>query len=185
MARLRGEGDPSRYHHPRLHGFFRQREVLAVCEFRVTKYDPAHRDRHGAYTRDEWTSVSDIGQTFGGVVLTESEYQRAEDAYATAAVAFLREAGVGSLTVAGLENHAAVPLPFADGSPLRLADVGGVVRRVLREEFWCRLEGAGAFVHVGWDYYMYVGVPVACPGAVALTRQLGLFPEPFRSPYRE
>lgn len=61
--------------------------------FRVTKYDPAHRDRHGAYTRDDWISVSDIGRAFAGVVLTETEYRRVEDAYTTAAVAFLREAG--------------------------------------------------------------------------------------------
>jgi hypothetical protein len=160
-------------------------EALAVFEFRVTKYDPAHRDRHGAYTRDEWTAASDIDRAFNGVVLTAAEYQRTEDAYATAAVEFLREAGVSSLAVAGLENHAGVPLPFAEGASLGLAEIGEVVRRLLRAEFWCRLEGVGAFVHVGYDYYMYVGVPVACPGAAALARQLGLFPEPFRSPYRE
>jgi hypothetical protein len=156
-----------------------------VFEFRVTKYDPAHRDRRGAYTRDEWTSVSDIGRSFAGVVLTETEYQRVEDAYATAAVGFLRESGVPSLVVTGSENHAGVPLPFADGSPLGLAEVGEVVRRLLRAEFWCRLEGAGAFVHIGYDYYMYVGVPWPCPSAETLARQHGLFVEPFRSPYSE
>jgi hypothetical protein len=160
-------------------------EALAVFEFRVTKYDPAHRDRRGAYTRDEWTSVGDIGQPFGGVVLTEAEYRRVEDAYATAAVAFLREAGVPSLAVAGLENHASVPLPFAEGSSLTLVEVSEVVRRLLREEFWCRLEGAGAYVHVGWDYYMYVGMLRRCPSAEASARELGLFVEPFRSPYRD
>jgi hypothetical protein len=160
-------------------------EALSVFEFRVTKYDPAHRDRHGVYTRDEWTSVSDIGRAFGGVVLTEVEYRRVEDAYATATVAFLREAEVPSLAVAGLENHAALALPFAEGLSLRLSEIGEVVRRVLREEFWCRLEGTGAFVHIGWDYYIYVGVPSPCPGALALARQLSLFVEPFRSPYSE
>jgi hypothetical protein len=156
-----------------------------VFEFRVTKYDPAHRDRRGAYTRDEWTSFGDIGRAFGGVVLTEAEYRRVEDAYANAAAAFLREAGVPGLAVAGLENHAGVPLPFAESSLLGPAEAAEVVRRVLRDEFWCRLEGAGAFVHLGYDYYMYVGVPVACPGAVAQARQFGLFVEPFRSPYNE
>jgi hypothetical protein len=156
-----------------------------LFEFRVTKYDPAHRDRHGIYTRDEWTGVSDIGRAFGGVVLTEPEYRRVEDAYATTAVAFLREASVETLAVAGLENDTAVPLLFAEGSLLGLAEVEHAVQRMLRAEFWCRLEGAGAFVHVGYDYYMYVGVPVACPDAAALARQFGLFTEPFPSPYRE
>ena len=66
-----------------------------------------------------------------------------------------------------------------------MTEIGEVVRRVLREEFWCRLEGAGAFIHVGYDYYMYVGIPQACPSAEALASQLGLFVEPFRSPYGE
>ena len=129
--------------------------------------------------------MSDIGRTFDNAVLTETEYQRAEDAYSTTAVAFLREAGVYSLTVAGLENHGAVPLPFAEGATLGLSEIGEVVPQLLREESWCRLEGALAFVHVGYDLYMYVGVPVACPDAVALAQQLGLFVEPFLSPYRE
>ena len=160
-------------------------EAIAVFEYRVTKYDPAHRDGRGTYTRDEWTSVSDIGRTFSHGILTETEYQRVEHAYSTTAVAFMREAGVYSLTVAGLENHGAAPLPFSEGSTLGLSEVSDVVPQLLQEEFWCRLEGASAFVHVGYDYYMYVGVPVECLGAVVLAQQLGLFTEPFRSPYRK
>ncbi|MEI8381383.1 MAG: hypothetical protein WCJ09_14745 [Planctomycetota bacterium] len=155
-----------------------------VFEFRVTKYDPAHRDCHGVYTQYEWTSVSDVGREFAGVVLTESEYRRVEDAYITTAIAFLDESGVQSLTISGLECHAAVSLPFAEGSPLGLTDVGEVIRQILREKFWCRLEGTQAFVHVGYDYYMYIGVPLACPNAATFAGQLGLFVEPFRSPYQ-
>jgi len=96
----------------------------------------------------------------------------------------MRAAGVPSLAVSGLENHAGLPLPFADESLLDLSDAAVVIRRVLRGEFWCRLEGEGGFVHLGYDYYMYVGVAQRCLGAEALARQLGLFVEPFRSPYR-
>jgi hypothetical protein len=156
-----------------------------VFAFRVTKYDPTHRNASGAYQRDEWTSVTDIGSSFAGVVLTESTYQRVEDAYVTAAVAFLREAGVLALTVAGLENHSGLPLPFSDGAVLGLSEAAGVIRRLLREEFWCRLEAEGGFVHVGYDYTMYVGVARPCPGAEALAGQFGIFVEPFRSPYGE
>lgn len=78
-----------------------------------------------------------------------------------------------------------MPLAFSDGTMLGLAEVGEVVRRLLRAEFWCRLEGAVAFVHVGYDYCMYVGVPVVCHGGVALAGQHGLFVEPFQSPYRK
>jgi hypothetical protein len=82
-----------------------------------------------------------------------------------------------------LENHSAASLPFDDGSSLSLIEIDEVVRHVLREKFWCRLDGVGAFIHFGYDYYMYIGVPVTCIGAITLARQLGLFVEPFQSPY--
>jgi hypothetical protein len=156
-----------------------------MFEFRVTKYDPAHRNSVGSYTRDDWTSVGDIGRPFSGSVLTQSEYQRVEDAYAVVAVAFLQEAGSPNLSVAGLENQKNAQILFADGASLSLEEIGLVIRRVLREEFWCRLEGVAAFVHLGYDYYMYVGVPQPCPAAEALAQRLGLFVEPIHSPYSE
>lgn len=156
-----------------------------VLEYRVTKYDPALRDASGAYKPDEWTSVRDIGASFGGLALAHDEYQQVEDAYVAVALAFLREAEVAALTVGGLENHHSVSMAFGEGSVLSLEQVGETIRQMLREEFWCRLHGEQAFIHVGWDYYMYIGVPRNCPKAESLARRLGLFVEPFGSPYRE
>jgi len=51
-----------------------------MIEYRVTKYDPSLRDARGAYSADDWTSVTDIGHAFGGVTLTDTEYQRIEQA---------------------------------------------------------------------------------------------------------
>jgi hypothetical protein len=155
-----------------------------VFEYRVTKYDPAYRDASGTYTRDEWTSVTDIGRSFQGVVLTREDYQRAEDAYVTTALAFLRETAVSSLAVAGLESHSGES-SLTDGALLELDQADAVIRQLLREEFWCRLEAANGFIHVGYEYYLYVGVGRACPAAQELSRTLGLFVEPFLSPYRE
>ena len=123
-----------------------------LFEYRVTKYDPALRDGRGAYIADEWTSVTDIDRAFGGVVLTDAEYRRVENAYIKSAIAFLREGGLSSLTVAGLENHKRTALEFGEGSVLPLERVGDVIRQILRDEFWCRLEGRRGFAHFGWDY---------------------------------
>jgi hypothetical protein len=153
-----------------------------VFEYRVTKYDPARRDARGAYTRKEWTSFGDIGRTFGGQILTLGEYRRVEDAYVSAALAFLREAGVETLTVEGLEARGR-PRPVAAEDSRGLAEMPEVIRRVLREEYWCRLESPEAFVHIGYDYAMYIGVPRACPEAERSARRPGLYAEAFRSPY--
>ena len=154
-------------------------------EYRVTKYNPAFRDQSGAYNKDEWTSFRQIGQTFSGVLLTSDEYERVEQAYIQTALSFLRESGLFSLRVAGLENSQRNPIDFNNGSVLPLDRVGEIIRRILREEFWCRLEGSEGFIHFGWDYYMYIGVPHPCPRAQARAAELGLYVEEFASPVRE
>jgi hypothetical protein len=155
-----------------------------VNEYRVTKYNPAFRDSSGAYTRDEWISFGDIGRSFDGVELTRGEYQRVEDAYVAAAIAFLRESAVPQLAVRTLEKKQGQAVRFSEGDALPIEQLPDVLRSVLREEFWCRLEATDAFVHVGWDYYMYVGVPRPCPAARRKAQELGLYVEDFASPYR-
>jgi hypothetical protein len=124
---------------------------VRVNEYRVTKYNPAFRNSAGAYTRDDWTMFKDVGKSFGGAVLTHEEHERVENAYLSAALAFMSEAGLSSFVVDSLENHRGHELTLEEGSVLPLEQVGDVMRRVLREEFWCRLEGHGGFIHLGWD----------------------------------
>jgi hypothetical protein len=156
-----------------------------MIEYRVTKYNPAYRDAHGTYIADEWILFKQIGCTFGGVVLTQGEYLRVENAYINSATSFLKEGGLNTLTVEGIKNHRKLPLEFGDGTVLSLERVGDVIRQMLREELWCRLEGQSGFVHIGWDYYMYIGVPHRCPKAEVFAEGLGLYPELFSSPYNE
>jgi len=156
-----------------------------MIEYRVTKYNPALRDANGAYLADEWILFKQIGSAFGGVVLTEAEYLRVELAYINSATAFLQEGGLDSLTVEGIENPKRLTLEFGEGSVLSLERVGEVIRQMLREELWCRLEGQSGFVHIGSDFYMYIGVPHLCPKAELLAAGLSLYPERFSSPYKK
>ena len=149
-------------------------------QFRITKYDPSLRDDQGAFVVPDWTSHSDIGDTFGGRVLTEQQYARVESAYVATAIAILRDARVTSLMARGVEGHA----PIKDGTVIGLNSMDEAFRAVLREQFWCRFESAGgAFVHFGYDFYMYIGVPSISPATLADATALGLFVEPFTSPY--
>lgn len=153
--------------------------------YRVTKCDPARRDASGAYPTDDWTSYSDIGRSFGGNTLTEERYTAVENAYLESAAAFLNEAGVRELAVVGLENAGAAAGSPPVGAVIPVERVPAVLRSLLREEYWCKLESKSAFVHVGWDYYMYIGVLKPCPHAESLAQSRGLFVEPCRSPYAE
>ena len=156
-----------------------------MYQYRITKYDPSLRDRDGAYSVDEWTSHSDIGKSFGGVHLTEDGYLRVEQAYLEAAAAFLSEARITELTVVGLENHGKTSTAPQDKSRIEAEDVVKVLRSLLREEFWCKLESPAAFIHVGYDYYMYIGTPVECARASVVAQDKGLFVEAFKSPYAQ
>jgi len=152
-----------------------------MFEYRVTKYDPAVRLRGGTY--DEWTSFSDVGATFNGTVLTQAIYEKVEAAYISVAKVFLQEANVCSLAVRGLEYRKKGKPPYAEGGCIRVIDIEAIMTKVFREELWCRLESDRGFIHLGWDYYMYIGVASACPESQELATKVGLFVEEMRSPY--
>jgi hypothetical protein len=164
--------------------------------FRTTKYDPNLRSPNGAYGSEEWISVTDVGRVFLDHIFELSDYLTVEEAYVETVRRFLDQAKIRSLRVTGLESHGNWErLPEAlvketrehlglaeDGREVCGDDLEWVVRLVLREAMWCRLEGTdGFYVHFGYDYYMYIGYtnmdlrpPLAPPG---------IFIEPFESPH--
>jgi hypothetical protein len=136
-------------------------------QYRVTKYDPAFRDASGAYTKKDWTSFGDISRSHNGVAFSEDEYLRVESAYIDAARKFIVEDDCRALRVLGIENRTASAHAPRDGSLISVEDLPAVCRSILREEFWCRLEAEGRFLHFGYDYYMYVGVKSKCAVSIA------------------
>jgi len=158
-------------------------------QYRITKYDPKNRDENGRYIQTEWTSFKDVGNTFGTFVLSEQEYHRVEDAYVSSALAFLNESGIRKLSLVEVQKPNAIQLAqleLHDGGICKIEDAEELFRAALREQFWCKFEWQSeAYVHFGWDYYMYVGVSHDCPNAIAYAEGLGLFVEPFVSPYQE
>ena len=149
-----------------------------MVEYRITKYDPQFRDATGAFSRHEWTSYRDVGAS-----VSLDDYLRIEATYVSVAIAFLIEAGIGWLQVDSLENAGKTPVAYAEGAVLAPAEWESAFRSVLREHFWCRFQSSESFVHFGWDYYMYVGVPRHCPKAHAAAGASGLFVEECSSPY--
>jgi hypothetical protein len=144
-------------------------------EYRVTKYDPCNRDDSGVHTGDEWLMFSQVGSIVGGKQLTMEEYRRTEDAYVATAISFLRESGSQTVTVRQLEDpHGeAAKLEVHEGCDLDHEQSASLMRLILRDLAWCKLESDGSFVHFGWDYYMYVGVPVPCDESKAFARMKG------------
>ncbi|MFJ4823501.1 S1 RNA-binding domain-containing protein [Streptomyces bacillaris] len=162
--------------------------------YRLSTYDPAHRDEHRSTTGPEGT-VSDYGEV-------ESACLRAVNAFARESgidQLAMREPEVAALPRFGLDDEPPVdrfglaglfpsdqedsgkglPYGFHDGAVVT-PDVGlELVRAMLRGTgVRCRLEVEDRFtVHVGRDRHVYIGSDRPCEGALARARALGLLPE--------
>jgi hypothetical protein len=116
-----------------------------MFEYRITKYNPKNRDTQGRYI--------------------------------DAAIKLLDECGVSSLAIDALENHLNYQsnyLVFSNGQRLRDESLREGIRSLLRGDFWCRLQdGTRAFIHVGYDYYMYIGVPCPAQNSVRAVQSAG------------
>jgi hypothetical protein len=153
-------------------------------EYRVTKYDPVFRDSSGRYTREEWTDFSDVGRRIAGRKLTMRQYLAVESSYLTVLAAMLEEAGVTQLRVEALECARRGRARWREGAIVTAARAIDFARGALRNEVWGKLVAPRrAFVHFGWDLYMYVGLSRPTPGALNLAAQRGMFVESLRSPY--
>jgi small subunit ribosomal protein S1 len=154
-------------------------------EYRLTKYDPARRDEHGAFMDDDWTAITDIGEERGGKTLTVADYLDIEARHLIVVASFCEESSVSSLLVDTVQDHDGL-LRAKEGDRVSLVRAVEVVRLMLREEAWCRLEDPGrCYVNVGWDYYVYVGSHRSCERTLAKASELGLFVDKdFPTPYR-
>jgi hypothetical protein len=157
-------------------------------QYRVTKYDPQFRDVDGSYRKPEWTAYSDIGRKYSGRTLTRQRYLATEKRYLNAMTAFLREAGIDTLKISGLETRSSPAGIAKQWKPKRLLSVAQARRfatQVFRGLIWGRLVAPGrGFVHFGYDLYMYIGVSRHTPNAIQRTVASGLYVEHLKSPYR-
>ena len=152
----------------------------------MTKYDPALRDEHGAYTGNDWTMFDQIGETFGDVPLTLSTYLDVEARHLAAMASFLEENGTSVVIAEGVENHNRT-FRVSEGARISQVEAIDAVRQMLRGEGWCRLADDDRFyIHAGWDYYLYIGTEHRCERSVALAESKGLFVDrDLPSPYRK
>ena len=147
----------------------------------MTKYNPAYRDAQGRYTKDEWISYSDIGKN-----VTKEEYEKVESAYIDTALKFLEEQNIIELRISYLENtqnNQEPGISLMAGTVLNFEALKQVMKSILREKYWVKLETDNSFIHFGYDYYMYIGVPHEPQSARQFAESRGLYVGDCLSPY--
>lgn len=175
-----------------------------MFEYRITKYDQSQRNESGAYIGPSaWTCYSDVGETFDGEVLTIEEYLRVESAYIGAAIKLFEESGLPYLRFTRMQAHEwqkeemrteGYPLydpvfetiEFTEDAIVLPKHMPTVLKMIFRGFADASLEWRHKFyVHIGWDFYMYVGTNKADEGTVDAVHSTGLYVERnYPSPYK-
>lgn len=160
-----------------------------MYSWRVTKFNPLHRDESGSYKiKDEWTAYSEIGSK-----VSEEEYLETEEKYINAVLSFMNEMNVDKLYLKDLELHSegvmeqnasSFMLTMWLGKEVSKQEIKELIKLTLRESIWCSLSYKKQFsVHFGYDYYMYIGAAKDCPKARTKVITSGLFVEEFSLKY--
>jgi hypothetical protein len=112
-----------------------------------------------------------------------AEYLKTEERYVSSAMHFARSAAVSELLPRDLERIGGCTA-VAENVPIDIGVLPDVIRHILRESFWCKLERRPDFyIHFGYDYYMYIGSQRELSESVAFARNQGLFVEELVSPF--
>lgn len=162
--------------------------------YRLTKYDPKNRNSKGHYTKDEWISVSDIGNTYDGKELTLSDYLLVEDKYSDAVENIMTETKITALKITEFEKHDFSSINDGDsdkhrrmydsleeGMTIIRDDISLVIKLILRETVWAKLVSPELEVHFGYDYYMYACCKHPLKTAIDQINEGGLFVESIES----
>lgn len=148
--------------------------------FRISKYDPDKRAEPG-YLESQWTSISDVGDTFDGGVLTMNEYLRVEGLHLSFIREFLSACKADVLKIEALEDHKG--FGWENGEEIFLDGILEFSKGALREWYWAKLESNKAFIHFGYDYYVYVGTSLDYATVKEIAVRNKLYCEDIPSPY--
>lgn len=173
-----------------------------MYSWRITKYNPKFRNNKGVYTKDEWTSLSDIGKIFNGKKLTLNDYIKIESSYIKSIISFIKVLKIPYLIITDLEKHdldysvvnkyneiysdAIINIfnNIKNNTEYDIEQITLICKLALREHLWLKLKYTEEiFIHFGYDYYMYIGSNVKNDLLIEKIKDSGLFIEEFTSPY--
>ena len=144
----------------------------------ISKYNPKNRNALGHYLdHSEWTSISDIGKEKYNSP-TYQDYKKVEDAYVEAVFLMMKEQGIDSLYINRQEKYTMLgELPYMERKgylkdididyqkyihslhnrqQVNLEGLDILIRLILREIVWMKLDNDYFEVSFGYDYYIYI-----------------------------
>lgn len=150
------------------------REYIKRKYIPIIKYNPEYRDEEGSYIKNEWTSYSEIGNSFDGQIFTRQQYLKVEEKYVDAFFLVKSFFNTKSIKVIHVFKHS-IDLSYHDftdndlfetykniktGDLIVSEDIlKNIVILALREYFEVELmveRKSRSEILFGFDYYMYL-----------------------------
>lgn len=166
-------------------------------KFRITKYNPQFRLENGAYSVDDWTSITDIGKEFNGSKLNLDTYISVENKYLDAIQVILDNFNCKNIVLRKIEKYFTfeeVEKLVIDLPSLQVKNLFGEAKNEmilsvdeallfcvlnLREALWCELVDIDKKFRIvfGYDYYMYCICNYLRRNSIKKVEDLGLYVE--------
>ena len=172
-----------------------------MYKYSITKYNPSFRNDKGAYLKEDWIAISDIGKYFEGQQLTIERYKNIEDNYIKAIHLIMDYLGISYLNIKDVMESFSLELfknnmkkypklynnemlelytNVKDYKELNKENIDLFCRLLLREDF-----GSDIFyprrmkVFIGYDYLMGVHTSKCLDPIISSIEELGLYVEEF------
>lgn len=174
-----------------------------MYNYRIKKYNPKFRDEFGRYTKDEWTSIYDIGKIYDKFEFSKESYSLIEDSYINSILKILEIKNISSMTIKNLVVWRSVDQfileiksdKFQDlytldmiklyerleeGINLNRTEIGEFCRLLLREDIGGLLVCPRKLkIHIGYDYLMGIESSTCLDKIITEIEEIGLFVERF------
>jgi hypothetical protein len=143
--------------------------------WRLSRYEPELRARDTPW--ESWIDVSDIGESFNGIVLTEEEYLRVENTYIAALLRFALDVSATTFNMVHLGEDQEGGFALDADQVVVRSDLAPIIRGNLRGQIGCALKSTDGRLQIGFGYdlYVYVAASSACEQAVAEAIRDGLW----------
>ena len=132
-----------------------------MISYRISKYNPQYRDSDGAYKKNEWTSICDIGKIFPEGILNENEYYETENKYVNTFREIIEFLNIDVLYIRNFEKHKNFSRTslYKKHRILSVDEACVFLTLCLRENCWGRLKAKQEkqfCAYVGYDYYLHI-----------------------------
>ncbi|WP_374966082.1 hypothetical protein [Lysinibacillus sp. RS5] len=174
--------------------------------WQISKYKDDEHPLNSQGGNPIWTSVSDIGKKYNGIIFTVIEYLTTEDLFIKAIQVFMTNSTSLKLIVKQLEKPLGLEaiedsiekkgfsleeskemLNFfqkaEQGMSISFNEVELITRLALREYVWVQLESETMFVRFDYDYYVDIGSTEKCDEAVKQVCEMNLSVNLWDKPY--